>query len=215
MPKALEQRRVGGVARSSPPGACAARRQAARPGTPPPAPPAPPPGRPGASLNARQRIDGSTPCTSTRSRGARGAVASKISTVGHAISRVWLLVEADARAVGLEVVELLRVDPREAARVRAPRPGTTPRSTPRRPRRSSPGTRTPSPGPSGRPDGGPRSAAASEPPYIMRPWLPPRVWPPTRARPDRRNAALRRGRRRRFRVHAQGAPDLPRRALPT
>ena len=37
--------------------------------------------------NARQRIDGSTPCTSTRSRGARGAEASKISTVGQVISR--------------------------------------------------------------------------------------------------------------------------------
>ena len=69
-------------------------------------------------LNARQRIDGSTPCTSTRSRGARGACASKISTVGHSISRASaVLVEADARPVGLEVVELLRVDPREAPRL--------------------------------------------------------------------------------------------------
>ncbi len=38
-------------------------------------------------VNARHRIDGSTPCTSTRSRGARGALASKISTIGHLISR--------------------------------------------------------------------------------------------------------------------------------
>ncbi len=38
-------------------------------------------------VNARQRIEGSTPCTSTRSRGARGAHASKISTVGQVIWR--------------------------------------------------------------------------------------------------------------------------------
>src|SRR3984893_15911646 len=38
--------------------------------------------------NARQRIEGSTPCTSTRSRGAFGASASNTSTPGHVISRV-------------------------------------------------------------------------------------------------------------------------------
>ena len=66
------------------------------------------------ALNARQRIDGSTPCTSTRSRGARGARASKTSTDGQTISRALAAVELDRGPVGLEVVELLGVDPREA-----------------------------------------------------------------------------------------------------
>ena len=39
---------------------------------------------------ARQRIEGSVPWTSTRSRGARGAVASRISTVGQVIWRFSL-----------------------------------------------------------------------------------------------------------------------------
>ena len=38
-------------------------------------------------LNARQRSEGSTPRTSTRSRGARGAGASSTSTPGQVISR--------------------------------------------------------------------------------------------------------------------------------
>ena len=58
----------------------------------------------------------------------------------------------------------------------------------RRRRRSSPGTRTPSPGPGGRRDGGPRSAAASEPPYIMGRWPPPPPATPTTPRPSPRCA---------------------------
>ena len=66
------------------------------------------------ALNVRQRIDGSLPEMSTRSRGARGTRAAKISTSGHSISRVLPVGELDLRARRLEVEELLRVDAREA-----------------------------------------------------------------------------------------------------
>src|SRR3984893_1720894 len=45
------------------------------------------------ALKACQRMDGSTPCTSTRSRGALGAGASKTSTPGQVISRCPLRVK--------------------------------------------------------------------------------------------------------------------------
>ena len=145
------------------------------------------------ALNARQRIDGSTPCTSTRSRGARGAGASKISTVGQTISRSLVSSSCKrCRAVGLEVVELLGVDAARSAARRAPRRGRRPRSRRRRRRRSSPETRRPWPGPSGRRDGGPRSAAASEPPYIMGRWPPPAT---RRAETPRRSRRCARARR--------------------
>ena len=50
----------------------------------------------------------------TRSRGARGMRASKISTSGQSTSRMPPSTELDLRARGLEVVEVLGVDAREA-----------------------------------------------------------------------------------------------------
>ena len=65
---------------------------------------------------SRQRIDGSGPETSTRSRGARGARAAYISTSGHSISRVRPSTSWTFGPRGLEVEELLRVEAGEAGR---------------------------------------------------------------------------------------------------
>ena len=96
-----------------------------------------------ASVKVRQRTFGSIPDSSTRSRSAPGDARAQhhvrrpVDVAGLALG------EADRRPVDLEVVELLRVDPRERLGLeRRPRPPRAPPS-PRSRRRSSP--RTPRP----------------------------------------------------------------------
>ena len=68
------------------------------------------------AANVCQRIDGSTPLSRIRSRGARAARASSSSTVGHSS---WRRSSSSSLIVGravLVVVELLAVEPGEAPR---------------------------------------------------------------------------------------------------
>ena len=154
-------------ARSSPPGGCAGRRRAARPSETTSCTPSASARSTRCALNARQRIDGSTPWTSTRSRGARGARASKTSTVGQTISRASAVGEADRRGGW--------PGSRRTPRSRSARSGARP--APRRGRRraleaASPASFQPWKAqtiagalrPSGRRS---QIRAASEPPYIM------------------------------------------------
>ena len=75
---------------SSPPAGSGERRPAGPRASPRAARRAPRRGPRSAQLNERQRIEGSAPCTITRSRGARGARASRISTDGQEITRAWV-----------------------------------------------------------------------------------------------------------------------------
>ena len=125
-----------------------------------------------------------------------------------------VLAEPDARAVGLEVVELLRVDLREAARAERARPGTRPRLEAASPASFQPWNAHTIAG-ALRPSGRRSQMRGCIRTTVHHGAMAAPSQRTARRRSDDRHAARRGGGRRGVRVHAQGAPDLPRGQRPT